>query len=100
MILLYWCHDQYYRITKNAIDIIYNFLLYSNTKFEDTKVVMRSYKSKDKKYDCQQNKDNRTNSSIQRTTQNAKDQDHFTVEDYDSDFESSERLQNWYAVCA
>jgi hypothetical protein len=40
-------------IAKNAIYIIYNFLLFSKKKkSEDTKGVIRSYKSKETKYDC------------------------------------------------
>ena len=45
-------------------------------KFEGTKVVIISRKSKDRQYNAQKKKDNRTNNDLQLTTQKLKFEQH------------------------
>jgi hypothetical protein len=47
--------------------------LLNTQKIYRKKVVFRSHKSKDRQYNSQMKKDNRTNNDLQNTTQNTKD---------------------------
>ena len=54
--------------------LICSFLHNDREKFEDTKGVIRSHKSKDRQYNGRKKNDKRTNNDLQNITQKTKDQ--------------------------